>query len=231
MQIVTARRDGGVVKKAFTWSYSKLKNFESCPKRHYEIDIAKTTKEDDSEQLMWGNEVHDALAKRLKDKTPLPVPMRDYEPWCEKIEATPGEILVENKLAITADFGPTTFFAKDVWFRAVGDVIKLNGPVALIADWKTGKIVEDSQQLALSAACVFAHYPSVQAVRSEFIWLKEDASSHVIYRRTEMPGMWRGLWPRIEALVAAHDGMNYPPKPGSLCRSWCPVTKCPHHGS
>jgi hypothetical protein len=231
MKIVTTSRDGTAVKKPFTWSYSKLKNYESCPKRHFHIDIEKSVKEEESEQLTWGNEVHAALAKRIDKGTPLPLPMKSYETWCSRILATPGDILVEQKLAITRDFGPTGFFAKDVWFRAVGDVIKLNRSVALTADWKTGKIVEDSQQLALSAACVFAHYPSVQAVRSEFIWLKEDATTHGIFLRSDMPGMWRGLWPRIEALEAAHDHTNYPPKPGSLCRRWCPVTKCPHHGS
>lgn len=232
MQIITTHRDGGPVKKAFTWSYSRLKNYESCPKKHFHIDIEKSIKEEESEQLAWGNEVHKALANRLdpKKKSPLPVPMKAYEPWCERIEKTPGEILVEQKLAINKDFGPTTYFAKDVWFRAVGDVIKISGPVALIADWKTGKILEDSQQLALSAACVFAHYPSVMMVRSEFIWLKDDASSKVHFKRSDMAGMWRGLWPRIEALTAAHETMNYPPKPSGLCRSWCPVAKCPHHG-
>lgn len=231
MKIVTTGRDGGAVKKPFTWSYSKLKNFESCPKRHWHIDVAKDVQEEESEQLQWGNEVHKALAERLSKKKELPVPMRAYEDWCVKIESTPGELLVEQKLAITRDFGPTTFFAKDVWFRGVGDVIKINGPVALIGDWKTGKIVEDSQQLALSAACVFAHYPSVQAVRSEFIWLAEDARTSATMKRADMPAMWRNLWPRIEALEYAHNMTNYPAKPGRLCRSWCPVKVCPHHGS
>lgn len=231
MQIVTRRADGSAVKKPFTWSYSRLKNYESCPKRHFHIDIEKSVKEEDSEQLLWGNEVHDALAKRLKNQTELPVPMREFEGWCKRIEATPGSVLTEQKLAITREFGATGYFDKNVWFRAVGDVIKLNGPVGLIVDWKTGKILEDSVQLALSAACVFAHYPEVQAVRSEFIWLKEDANTTATFKRSDMAGMWRGLWPRIEALEAAHDQTNYPPKPGSLCRRWCPVVKCPHHGT
>lgn len=231
MQIVTTRRDGGAVVKPFTWSYSRLKNFESCPKRHFHIDIEKSAKEEDSEQLSWGNEAHDALAKRIRDGLILPKPMQAYEPWCQKILSTPGKVLVEQQLAITKDFGPTTFFAKDVWFRAIGDVIKITAPVALIADWKTGKIVEDSQQLALAAACVFAHHSDVQMVRSEFIWLKDDASSRADFKRSDMPAMWRGLWPRIEALKAAHEGSNYPPRPGYLCRKWCPVVKCPHHGT
>jgi hypothetical protein len=230
MKIVTTGRDGKAVKKAFAWSYSKLKNYESCPKRHYHIDVAKDVKEEESEQLSWGNDVHKALADRIAKGTELPYPMRSYEHWVERILKTPGELLVEQKLAITEDFSPCTFFDGKAWYRAVGDVIKINGPVALIADWKTGKILEDSVQLALSAACVFAHYPSIKMVRSEFIWLKEDASSRVDMGRADMPGMWKGLWPRIEALKHAHETNEYPAKPGFLCKKWCPVSKCPHYG-
>lgn len=231
MEITTTRRTGGAVVKPFSWSYSKLKNFESCPKRHFNIDVEKSVKEEESEQLDWGNQVHKVLAERLSKKTPLPVPMKMYEPWCEKIERNPGELLVEQKLAITSNFGPTTFFAPNAWFRAVGDVIKIVGPVALIVDWKTGKIIEDSQQLALAAACVFAHYPSIKKVRSEFIWLKEDASSRADFDRSDMPGMWKGLWPRIEALQNAYHTGEYPAKPNYLCKKWCPVVKCAHHGT
>jgi len=216
--------------KPFAWSYSKLKNYESCPKRHWHIDVAKDVKEEEGEALTWGNAVHKALADRIARGAALPRGMEDYEHWCEKVLTSPGNILVEQKLAITKDFAPCEFFAKDAWFRGVGDVIKLHGPVALIVDWKTGKILEDSVQLALSAACVFAHYPKVQRVRSEFIWLKEDATTREDFRREDMVNLWRILWPRIESLRQAHEQINYPPKPGPLCRRWCPVKQCPHNG-
>jgi hypothetical protein len=77
---------------------------------------------------------------------------------------------------------------------------------------------------------MFAHYPSLQMVRSEFIWLKDDASSRADFSRADMPGMWKNLWPRIEALKHAHETNEYPAKPGYLCRKWCPVNKCPHYG-
>lgn len=217
--------------KPFSWSYSRLKNFETCPKRHYHIDIAKDVKEDDeSEALLWGNEVHKALAKRMADGTPLPPAMKQFEGWCGRILTGQGKILVEQKLAITKDFGATQFFGRGAWFRGVGDVIKLVGNVALIVDWKTGRILEDSVQLALMAQCVFAHYPDVLRVRSEFIWLKEDANTRGDFSRDDMAGLWRSLWPRIELMKTAAEQMNYPPKPGGLCRRWCPVTQCPHHG-
>src|SRR5690606_7012598 len=117
---------------------SRLKNYETCPKRHWHVDIAKDAKEEDSEQLLWGNQVHDALAKRIGKGVELPTTMKVYEPWCEKILTGDGKILVEQKLAITEEFKACGFFDKTVWFRSIGDVIKINGPVALIADWKTG---------------------------------------------------------------------------------------------
>lgn len=232
--VTTRRKPAGP--KPFTWSYSRLKNFEACPKKHWHVDIAKDAKEDESEQLVWGNAVHAALAKRIASAEPLSKPMAKYEDWCKKIVGPvwplPSEVtlLVEQKLAITKQFGKCGYFDDDVWYRAVGDVIKLVGPVALALDWKTGKIVEDSQQLALLAACVFAHYPQVQRVRSQFIWLKEDAETREDFTRESMVQMWKNLWPRIASLENAHNSLTYPPKPGGLCKRWCPVKQCPHWG-
>jgi hypothetical protein len=80
------------------------------------------------------------------------------------------------------------------------------------------------------AACVFAHYPAVMKVRSMFAWLKEDAETTQDFHRNDMPAMWRHLWPRIEALKNAYENTIFPPKPGGLCKRYCPVTQCPHNG-
>jgi hypothetical protein len=224
--------EGVKVGKPFAWSYSRLKNFEACPLRHYEIDIAKNIKEEEeSENLTWGNAVHKALARRLSLGTPLPESMVAYEKWCERIGDGSGRILVEQKLAISGDFGPTGYFDGNVWYRSIADVIKIMGPVALAVDWKTGKVLEDGVQLALMAACIFAHYPAVKKLRTEFIWLKEDCTTREDFNRDQMAVMWRNIWHRIEELEAAHKTQNYPAKPGRLCRKWCPVTTCKHHGT
>jgi hypothetical protein len=217
--------------KPFAWSYSKLKNFESCPKRHWHVDLAKDVKEPDSEQLLWGNQVHKALAKRVSLGSALPPGMEPYERWCERVVSGEGNILVEQQLAITRQFGPTEWFGKEAWYRGIADVLKLNGPVALAIDWKTGKILEDPVQLALMAACIFAHHPNVQRIRTEFVWLKEDTSTREDFARDGMATMWKNLWYRIEQLEHAHKTTSYPAKPGYLCRRWCPVKDCPHHGT
>lgn len=221
---------GGRAKK-FSWSYSKLKNFEVCPKRHWHVDIQKDAREEDSEQLQYGNSLHKALAAAISGTEPLPKPFANMQGWVDKVTSgSYDKILVEQQLAIRDDYGPTEWFGKDAWYRGIADVIKLWGPVAVVLDWKTGKVKEDGVQLALMAACVFAHYPEVQKIRTEFIWLKEDAQTRADFSRADMAGMWNGVMPRVQMLEAAAKTTSYPAKPGALCRRWCPVTQCPHHG-
>lgn len=217
--------------KSFAWSYSKLKNFETCPFRYNAIDVTKSVKEEEGEALQWGNAVHNALAKRIGENEPLPKSMQDYEKWAESVQAVAGKTLVEQKYAINKNFGPESWFSDQAWYRGIGDVVQLVGQVALIIDWKTGKVLEDGSQLALMAACVFAHYPEVRKVRSEFVWLKEDATTRADFGRDDMPNIWKGLWPRIESLQNAHETNNFPPKPGGLCRRYCPVSGCQHYGT
>lgn len=215
----------------FTWSYSKLKNFEACPKRHLEVDILKSVREEESEALTHGNFVHKIMADACSDKRkPLPAGYEPYQKWVDRVVTSPGNILVEQKLALTRDFAACEFFAPAVWFRGIGDLIKINGAVALTLDWKTGKIVEDSVQLALTAAGIFARFPEIKKIRSTFVWLKEDCTTDEDFTPADMPGLWRNLWPRIEAMERAHNTTTYMPKPGRLCRKYCPVTSCPEHG-
>lgn len=220
--------------KPFTWSYSKLKNFETCPRRHFEVDIAKNFKDEEGESLLYGNLVHDLLAKYIGKGQPLPEMHKpDLQKWGDygrDLAAKGMTVKVEQKLAITDKFGPCEYFGRSAWYRCVADVLAVMGPVAILLDWKTGKILDDSQQLALSAACVFAHYPEVHKVRTQFVWLKDDCTTTTDFDRGTMPAMWASIWPRITALKNAHDTGTYPVKPSGLCRKFCPVETCVHHG-
>lgn len=216
--------------KPFAWSYSKLKNYETCPKRHWHLDVAKDVKDEESEHILYGNAVHKALANAIEGKEELPKSFTHLQSWVDKVTGGEAKILVEQQLAITKDLNPTEWFGRDAWYRGIADVIKMIGPVAVVLDWKTGKIQEDGVQLALMAQCVFAHHPQVQKIRTEFVWLKEDATTRADFMREDMVKVWAGLLPRVTTLENASKAMNYPPKPGNLCRRWCPVSHCPHHG-
>lgn len=216
--------------KAFSFSYSKLKNFETCPKRHFHYEIAKDVVEPEGEALQYGNAVHEALAKALIG-TPLPKHFSNLQQWVDRVGGTGyDKLLTEQKLAITNEFEPCEWFAKTAWYRGVADVIKITGRVALAVDWKTGKILEDGSQLALMAACIFAHHPEVQKIRTEFVWIKEDATTRADFARDDMARVWAGILPRVSQLQQAHETQTFPPKPGGLCRKWCSVHSCPHQG-
>lgn len=218
--------------KQWSWSFSKLKNFETCPKRHYEIDLAKNYSEpvEPGGALDWGNRVHDAFKKTLKGLAPLPPEMVTYQRWIDAVLAGPGELMVEQKYAITKDFQKTEYFAPNAWYRGIGDAVRINGPVGLIVDWKTGAIKVDSVQLMLMAQCLFSHYPQLQRVRSEFIWLKDDCNTPEVYSRQDLANAWIGLLDRVHSMEHAAITQTYPPRPSGLCKSYCPVSSCPYHG-
>lgn len=236
-----------VTTKEWSFSYSKLKNYETCPKRHYEIDLAKSYVEvkEPGGPLDWGDQVHAAMAKALRGQVPvdadgiavggpgyLPPVMEDYQHWVDKVKRGPGTLLIEQKYAITKDFKATQYFANNVWLRMIGDVVRIDGPVALALDWKTGRVpdVDDSVQLMLMAQAIFSFYPLVQHVRSEYIWLKENCSSPEVFTRQSVALQWVALLDRVAELKAAHDAQNYPPKPNKNCKKWCVVISCPFHG-
>jgi hypothetical protein len=217
--------------KPFSWSYSKLKNYRTCPYRYKKIDIDKTYKEDFSgADLAWGNYVHKSFEDRIGKGASFPADLAMYELAALRLLDVPGTITVENKLAITKGLSPCAWYADDAWFRAIADYLAVNDIVALAIDYKTGKIIEDSVQLALLAETIFAHYPRVQAVRTEFWWLKDDAVSREDFYRKDRKKTWLTVMPEVLTLENAHKEMNFPPHKSGLCRNHCIVTDCVHHG-
>lgn len=215
--------------KEWSWSYSKYKNYDTCPKRHYEVDIAKNFT-DSSEQLIWGNQVHDGLRDAAKGVAKLPDSMKDYQKWVDEVKDGPGTLVVEMKMAINKAFQPTSWFANDAWFRGICDVARIDGPVALARDYKTGKILHDSRQLMLMSQCIFAHYPKVRRIKTEFVWLKDDCTTPETFNRDTIMREWPPVLEHVKQMKQAADTMTYPPKPGHLCARHCPVVSCPFHG-
>lgn len=232
--------------KAFSWSYSKLKNYVTCPKRHYEVDLAKNYTEDTA-QLKWGNEVHNSLAKAILHKAhlpavgsgrdrvepaPLPESMEDYQKWVDAVGVLKaGEKLhVECKYAVTKNFQPTGWFDGNVWYRAIADVLSINGNVAAMLDWKTGKVQHDSKQLMIAGQAMLAHHPQVDTIKTRFVWLKDDCTTFEKFERATIHKEWPSVLATVKEMENAAATMNYPPIPGRLCNSYCPVSSCPFHG-
>ncbi len=218
--------------KNFAWSFSRLGSFETCPKRYYEISLAKNVPDEESPASKWGTATHDAFKDYLKDGKPFPVDMIPYRKWADRVKVGPGVLHVEQKFALTKSFEPTTWMAQNVWVRVIGDIVRIAPPVGLVLDWKTGKdIKEDETQLMLAAQCVFSYWPEVQKVRSEYVWLSHgDAHTERSYTRADLADQWLGLFERVKVMEDATRKGEFPPRPSGLCVRYCPVKTCPFWG-
>jgi len=212
------------VTKPLAHSYSAIKQFENCPKQYYMQRITKEVKPTFGVEADWGNRIHEQLELRIKDKvaSPLPADSRKYEPLVQSFEALPGELVAEQEMTLNAELLPTGWWDKDAWLRSKIDVLVLNGPDALVADWKTGKHRPDFTQLELFAIQTFKHYPDVQRVKTAFVWLKDMKIDSRAYTRLDAPALWSKLMQRIARIEGALKTDNWPAKPSGLC-PWCPA--------
>jgi len=236
--------DGLPIKKPFSWSFSKLNGFRTCPKKLYHSQIKKDFPEATNENMQWGNRVHDAMAKRIAHDTPLPAGMEQWEKWIPWVMAPNGRsdgtmIWSELKMAITEQIQRCAYFdrAVPVWFRTVADVLKVKLNVARMVDWKTGKPPKDAKaeqeakdQLAMGAFTVFVWFPEVQVVQTQFVYLQHDMIDAEMYTRADMPKIMMRSLPDVMALQKATDSGDFPPKPSGLCVKHCNVISCVYHG-
>jgi len=217
------------------WSYSALNAFETCPKRYYLTKVAKQVVEPQTEALLWGNKVHKALEYRLVSKTPLPDTMANFEPLAQSVlnRAKGADLEAEQKMALTKDFQPTTWFGKQVWVRGITDFTIVKGDKAFIGDWKTGKPTPESAQLKLTAAMTMHTKPWVNKVINAFVWLKTGTVTSETFTREDIPQIWQDFAPRIARMEVAYEKDKWPARPSGLCAKWCPVGKklCEHCGS
>ena len=211
------------------WSYSRLRNFETCPKRHYHYDIAKDVREPQSQQLLAGNELHRAFEHRLTRDTPLPMGLRQHEGYLAKIKAAPGVLHGEQRLALTGEFQMSAFFGPRVWFRTVIDavLIQADRARALIFDWKTGKVKEDDTQLQLMALTTFVSLPEVDRVRASLVFTEYGQTVTSEFTRDGQAEIWHEILPRVDAMQQAAREKDYPAKPSGLCKKYCAVASCP----
>ena len=219
-----------VTAEGFSWSYSALKNFETCPRRYYNYNVAKDVKEPMSDALVQGNALHAAFEARVAKGTPLPLGMGMHEGLLAKLAAAQGDVYTERKLGLASDFSPTTFFGKNVWFRTVLDYTNVLNDRATVIDYKTGRPADDMTQLQLAAVTMFAHAAKVNKVNVALAFVAHDQIERATFTRQDTTEIWGEILPRVSRLVEARQTQNYPPKPGGLCRKWCAVVSCPFHG-
>jgi hypothetical protein len=224
--------------KPFAWSYSRIKNYETCPRRYEAIDVNKEFKQDETDQLDEGQRLHKAMAKRIMSDVALPREFYYMEKHAENLAKVTHTLQIVNcelKLAINKDYQATGFFERGVWARCMIDYIKIvpkneKQSFAHIVDYKTGKLQDDDAQLAVNAMLTFSCFKDVVGIKSEFLWTKYNDTRSIVFTRSNIMDIWGTLIPRIDRLAQAHADNDFPAKPGKLCREYCSVDTCEHCG-
>lgn len=221
----------------FSFSWTRLKNWRACPKRHYHIEVAKDIVEPQNEALRWGSEFHEAMAARIEHGTPLPDSMKKYDTLpatMRRHKERGADVRVELEMAMSRDFQPTGWKEWDrTWLRAKIDVLYLAPwkKTAAAIDWKTGQKIDPSmEQLGLSAALIFAKHPEIDTVHTAYQWAAHDTDTKATYLRDEMVPFWNKLLPELKRWEKDASEMTYPSRPSGLCKRHCPVTHCAYHG-
>lgn len=226
------------IKPEFSWSYTKLRDFETCPRRYYTVNVTKSTKEMTPE-LDRGNRLHDAMKQRVQSDKELPNEFAYMERWAKSLTAIihPLQIInCELQLAIARNLTPVGYWEKSVFCRTKIDYLLLipaKRPgtfLCNIIDYKTGKPKDDDTQLVINALTVFAHYKDVVGIKSEFLYTEHGDLRGFTYVRSSMKELWDDIIPRVTELETAHANDSWPPTPCGLCREYCPVASCEYYG-
>jgi len=231
-----ARRDAILAApKAFSYTYTKLRGFEECGRKHKAQLDKLPGMEATGDAIDYGNRVHLALKEALKDGKPLPVQMRYLQHWVDTVNhlAVDGAKYVEEKWGLTDTYQPTEFFRGSPWLRLIVDVaIVGNNGVGILIDWKTGNRQEEPLQLWLGAAVMFAWFPELHTIHSSFVWLKEDniknaqeCMSRETIKREQVGEIWANILPRVATYRDALETNTFYPSPGRHCR-YCRVVDC-----
>lgn len=222
--------------KVPAWSYSSITMFDQCPKKYYHLRVAKDVKDQETDAIMYGKDLHLAAENYMRDGTPIPGKYDFIVPMLDKLKAIPGEKLCEQKMGIKKVNGrlaPCEFFDKEVWFRGVADllIIDREKKEARVVDYKTGKSARyaDPKQLALMAACVFLHFPEIEIVRGGLLFVVSRDFIKADYRADTYLTIFSQLDGVLMSRQIAYETGVFNPKQNFSCKGWCPVVDCHHN--
>lgn len=218
--------------KAGAWSFSKIKAFETCPRQFYHVTVLNEFPFKDTEATLYGKAFHTACEEFIRDGKALPEAFAYVKPTLERLAAMPGEKHCELKMGLTADLEPCDFFAKNVWFRGIADLIIVDGETARYVDYKTGKSSKYAEkgQLQLMALAIFKHFPQVKKVKGALLFTVANDMVKQDYHVADEGALWSPWLQKYAALEKAYETGVWNPRPSGLCRKHCPVTQCPHNG-
>jgi hypothetical protein len=173
--------------RARAWSYSTLKDYESCPHR-IKLKLEKAPVPEQTEENR-GTIIHRLCEEFVKGEIEeVPRELRKFEEqfWEDRDSFFEGKMEVEQEWGFTQDWEQCNWF--EAWLRVKCDqVLHLAEHELRITDHKSGKKfgneVPHLQQAQLYALSAFMRYPKVEAIETEMRYLDEGKRTLKLWSR------------------------------------------------
>ena len=218
---------------AAPWSYSKIKDFKTCPRQFHAKYVENRFPFVETEATREGKKFHKVAEDHIRIGAPIPRKMKVPGAWVEKVAKMRGDVRGEQKLALNAKLQPCQYFGDDVWLRGQVDaqVERLDDSEVLIFDWKTGSAkYPDTDQLELMALLAFARWTEVDTVRAALVFNNHNVVVKETYHREDMRDLW-GKWiAEFKQMDKAFKEDRWEPNQNGLCKEYCGVTECEFNG-
>jgi hypothetical protein len=209
-------------------SYTFLNTWGICPHQAARRYIIKDLpKEPESPEMRCGNDVHNAMEKRLDPTAPLPLVDRfaQYEPFAAALDGR--GVRPEMKLGMTSQGAAVGFWDGSVWLRGKVDAAVIDGQGVMLVDWKTGKNREDPYELEIQALLLQAKFPQIVKFTGYYVWLKEMKLGEA-HDCSNTAATFQKVHRTMDDVAHAIKMETFEKTPGALC-GWCPVIDCKHN--
>lgn len=211
-----------------TWSFSALKQYETCPHSIYLKRVEKI-KEESGPAAERGSMIHDQaenfIRGNLGDEVPAlltKVKSRILE-LRERFERQPFPMEMEENWGFTAQWVPTGWTDDNTWCRQKLDVFYQDSATsAVIVDWKSGKKfgneLKHGEQALHYAIGAFSKFPFLDYIQTEFQYT--DLGEKMTKNYTRDRAMLH--MPKIhQRAIIMTTATTFPPKPSKVNCRYC----------
>ncbi len=221
--------------KPFSWSYTALADYETCPLKYAASRFYFTVPFVETAALIWGNRVHKAAERFLKN---LPTTDKEALAPVEKYVTTMIRsglrCTAEMEIALTKEIEQVSWFSREAWLRVKIDAAFQNHKRTEVKlfDWKTGTRIKDNpDQLRLYGAAFSCLFPETEKFEGKYIWTKHQQTTGMApFERKEIKNIWTGFFARVDEMEQAWVDEDFRPTPSGLCKNYCQVTDCQYCG-
>jgi hypothetical protein len=210
------------------WSFSTLKDFESCKYRTYLSKVEKMPHPTGNMQAAdRGNRVHDAAEEFVTGKTDVLIKeLEKFETSLNRLkeEFLQGIVECEQNWGFTAEWDTVSWRDDSLWCRMKLDVLLFDGEdSAYVIDYKTGKkfgneIKHTDQGLSYAIGTIM-RYPQIQTVQVEFWYTDQGETLKKLFTRSQLMLLVPHLEERAHKMTSC---TSFEPSPSVHTCKWCP---------